>query len=87
MKHGTATFVGFIVAGLVPLLAYVVPLADGAQFGTAVALTLSTLFAVGAARAFVTHLAWLRSGLEMLAVGALAAAVAYAIGALASTLT
>jgi vacuolar iron transporter family protein len=48
---------------------------------------LSTLFAVGASRAIVTRLGWLRSGLEMLLVGALAAAVAYAIGAFASTLT
>lgn len=86
-RHGTATFLGFIVAGMVPLIAYVAPLPDDAQFATAVALTLSTLFAVGASRALVTHLGWIRSGLEMLCVGALAAAVAYAIGALASTLT
>ena len=86
-KHGAATFVGFIVAGLVPLLAYVVPLPDGAEFGIAVVLTLSTLFVVGASRAFVTHLGWMRSGFEMLCVGALAAGVAYAIGALAAALT
>lgn len=87
LRHGSATFIGFILAGLVPLIAYIVPLADDAQFATAVVLTLSTLFAVGASRAFVTHLGWIRSGLEMLCVGTLAAAVAYAIGALASTLT
>ena len=57
------------------------------RFPVAIALTLSTLFAVGASRAFVTRLGWVRSGLEMLFVGALAAAVAYSIGALASTLT
>ena len=34
-----------------------------------------------------TRLGWVRSGLEMLFVGALAAAVAYSIGALAATLT
>jgi VIT1/CCC1 family predicted Fe2+/Mn2+ transporter len=87
LRHGSATFIGFIVAGVVPLIAYVAPLADGMQFATAVVLTLSTLFAVGAARAFVTGLGWIRSGLEMLCVGALAAVVAYAIGALASALT
>jgi VIT1/CCC1 family predicted Fe2+/Mn2+ transporter len=82
-----ATVVGFITAGLVPLLAYLVPLPDGARFPVAVILTLSTLFAVGASRAFVTRLDWVRSGLEMLFVGALAAAVAYGIGALAAAVT
>ncbi|MCE3287281.1 MAG: protein of unknown function transrane [Gaiellaceae bacterium] len=86
-RHGVATVVGFITAGLVPLLAYLVPLPDGARFPVAVILTLSTLFAVGASRAFVTRLDWVRSGLEMLFVGALAAAVAYGIGALAAAVT
>ena len=77
----------FIVVGLVPLVAYLVPMSDDARFGVAVALTLAALFAVGSSRAAVTHLGWVRSGLEMLLVGALAAAVAYSIGALASVLT
>ena len=86
-RHGTATVLGFVTAGLVPLLAYLAPLPDEARFPVAVVLTLSTLFAVGASRSLVTHLGWVRSGLEMLLIGALAAAVAYSIGALASTLT
>ena len=86
-RHGIATVVAFIVVGLVPLVAYLVPMSDDARFGVAVALTLAALFAVGSSRAAVTHLGWVRSGLEMLLVGALAAAVAYSIGALASVLT
>ena len=86
-RHGAATLGGFLVAGIVPLVAYVVPLEDDLRFPLAIVLTLSTLFAVGAARAFVTRLGWIRSGLEMLCVGALAAAVAYSIGAFASALT
>ena len=86
-RHGAATVLGFVTAGLVPLVAYLVPLPDDMRFPIAIALTLSTLFAVGASRAFITRLGWVRSGLEMLLVGALAAAVAYLIGALASTLT
>ena len=86
-RHGAATLVGFIAAGIVPLVAYLVPLSDDVRFLVAVGLTLATLFAVGASRAVVTRLGWMRSGLEMLLVGALAAAVAYSIGALASTLT
>jgi vacuolar iron transporter family protein len=86
-RHGAATVVGFVTAGLVPLIAYLAPLPDDARFTIAVALTLSTLFVVGASRAVVTRLGWMRSGLEMLLVGTLAAAVAYSIGALAAAVT
>lgn len=86
-RHGAATLLGFITAGVVPLLAYLVPLTDGSRFPAAVALTFATLFAVGASRALVTRLGWIRSGLEMLLVGALAASVAYVIGAAAAALT
>lgn len=87
MRHGAATLLGFVTAGIVPLVAYVVPLPEDLRFPLAIVLTLLTLFAVGASRAFVTRLGWMRSGLEMLCVGALAAAVAYSIGALAASLT
>jgi VIT1/CCC1 family predicted Fe2+/Mn2+ transporter len=87
MRHGVATLVGFLVAGIVPLAAYLLPLDDGSRFPTAVGLTLSTLFLVGASRSLVTRLGFLRSGAEMLAVGALASLVAYLIGALAAALT
>jgi vacuolar iron transporter family protein len=86
-RHGAATLIGFVTAGTVPLIAYLAPLADGERYPAAIVLTLATLFAIGASRALVTRLGWLRSALEMLAVGALAAAVAYGIGALASALT
>lgn len=86
-RHGSATLAGFLTAGTVPLVAYVIPLADADRFPAAVALTLATLFAVGASRAVVTELGWLRSGIEMLVVGAAAAAVAYGIGAFAAEVT
>jgi VIT1/CCC1 family predicted Fe2+/Mn2+ transporter len=50
-------------------------------------MTAITLFAVGAARTFVTGLGVFRSGLEMLAVGSLAAVAAYVIGAFVAGLT
>lgn len=86
-QHGAATMGGFIVAGVVPLIAYVIPFPDVIRFPAAVVLTLATLFVVGASRSLVTRLGTLRSGVEMLLVGATAAAVAYGIGALAATLT
>jgi VIT1/CCC1 family predicted Fe2+/Mn2+ transporter len=50
-------------------------------------LTFMSLFVVGASRSYVTRRSWTRSGLEMLAVGALAAVVAYVIGASVAGLT
>jgi VIT1/CCC1 family predicted Fe2+/Mn2+ transporter len=84
--HGAATFLGFILAGLVPLLAYLLPWFERERFVAATALALATLFAVGASRAFFTGRGWLASGLEMLLVGALATAVAYGVGALGAAL-
>lgn len=80
-RHGLATFAAFVIAGAVPLAAYVAPLAAGSRFPLAVLLTLVSLFAVGAGRTWVTARSWWRGGLEMLLVGATAALVAYGIGA------
>ena len=86
-RHGLATMVGFISAGVVPLAGYLIPMPDGARYPVAIALTFGSLFIVGATRALVTDARFMRSGLEMLLVGSLAAGVAYGIGALASSLT
>lgn len=87
VRHGAATFLAFLLAGMVPLAAYLFPMPASDQFGVAVILTLSTLFAVGALRTFVTRQRWWISGLEMLVVGGAAAAVAYAVGAFLAGLT
>ena len=80
LRHSTVTFIAFVLAGLVPLISYVLTLREVA-FLYSVGMTLVTLFLVGAARAAVTHQRWWWSGAEMLGVGAIAAAVAYGIGA------
>lgn len=81
-RHGAATFVGFVCAGIAPLLAYVLPLAEEDRFASALGLAAATLFAVGASRAFFTDRGWLRAGLEMLLIGAVAGALAYGVGLL-----
>ena len=79
-RHGLATFVAFVVAGSVPLVPYVVPVAfDG--FIPAAVLAFGALFGVGAARSLVTASRWWISGMEMLGLGVLVAVVAYATGA------
>lgn len=85
-RHGAATFVAFVVVGAVPLVAYLLPGLGPDRFPVAVVFTLVTLFVVGAARSLVTARGWLRSGMEMLLVGAAAAAVAYGVGALVAAL-
>jgi VIT1/CCC1 family predicted Fe2+/Mn2+ transporter len=86
VRHSLATFLAFVVAGVVPLISYVIVL-DGSRFPVAVALTLATLFGVGSARTLVTDRSWWRAGLEMLVVGSVAAAVAYGVGAFIEGLT
>ncbi|MCL6431003.1 MAG: VIT1/CCC1 transporter family protein [Anaerolineae bacterium] len=81
-----ATFIAFVLAGSLPLLAFVlglvVPIDEGTALRISAALTAVALFALGAARVLVTERNWWRSGLEMLAVGGLAALVAYVAGLL-----
>jgi VIT1/CCC1 family predicted Fe2+/Mn2+ transporter len=86
LRHALATFIAFFVAGTVPLVSYVFPLREAA-FGAAVLLTMTTLFAVGAARTLVIDVPWYRGGLEMLLVGSLASGVAYAVGDVVNRVT
>ena len=85
LRHGFATTVGFVIAGLLPLAGYLLPLEPQVQFPVSIALAAAALFAVGAARTFVTRRGLLRSGAEMLLVGSLAAVVAFGIGAFAAS--
>jgi VIT1/CCC1 family predicted Fe2+/Mn2+ transporter len=84
--NGLATLAAFVVAGSVPLLVYLLAMAvqisDRLLFPVSLALSGLALFGLGAAKVLVTKLNPLRSGIEMLAVGGLAAAVAYVVGAL-----
>ena len=86
-RHGAATTFGFLIAGVVPLAAYLVPLSTAAKFPAATVLAAAALFAVGAARTLATRRGALRSGVEMLLVGSVAGAVAFGIGALAAAAT
>lgn len=82
MVHGLATFAAFVVAGSVPLIAYVVPgLGDAALWASSISATV-VLFAVGAMRSLLGGGAWFRCGGEMLLVGAAAGVAAYSAGAL-----
>ena len=86
IRHGTATFAAFVLAGAVPLLPYA--LGASLSFGLiiSVLLTFATLFAVGASRALVTVSRWWSAGIEMLALGTAVALAAYISGAIVAGL-
>lgn len=80
-RHGLATFAAFVVAGVLPLVPYMIPGLPLDRFALSIAFTLVSLFAVGASRALIANVTWWRGGFEMLALGAVVAAAAYFSGA------
>jgi len=80
LAHASATFTAFVILGSIPLLAYLIPNLQDHAFLISAILTGVTLFIVGSLRYFVTQRDWLRSGLEVLFIGAAAASVAYIVG-------
>lgn len=81
VRHGFATFVAFVAAGSIPLLAYILPGLESYRFGLTAVLGALSLFAIGAARTLLARTSWWTNGLEMLGVGGAAGAVAYLVGA------
>jgi VIT1/CCC1 family predicted Fe2+/Mn2+ transporter len=84
--NGIATFAAFVIAGLLPISAYLFPLADEIRLPAACVLAAAALFGIGACRALFSDRGWLVAGLEMLTLGAIASVVAYAVGAAAAAL-
>lgn len=85
-RAALATFAAFVVVGMLPLLAFVVQLAapgglDNA-FLCSTLMTGVTFFAVGALKGRYVERRWYLSGLETVAIGGSAAALAYLVGLL-----
>ncbi len=82
---GLVVFLAYIIGAAVPIFPYaLLPL--GHAFALSVALTLVMLFAIGAAKAQMSHKKWLKSGLEMMVIGGLGALLCYFIGKLVAHL-
>jgi VIT1/CCC1 family predicted Fe2+/Mn2+ transporter len=73
-----ATFAAFVVCGLVPLLPYLSGLRS--TFLVSCIMTGVTFFLIGSFKSRWSTSGWLRSGMETLLVGALAAGLAYGVG-------
>jgi VIT1/CCC1 family predicted Fe2+/Mn2+ transporter len=81
VRHGVATFAAFVLAGVLPLVPYMIPDLQVDRFPLSIAFTLIALFGVGASRALISDVTWWRGGLEMLTLGAIVAIAAYYSGA------
>lgn len=79
-----STFSSFFVCGLIPLLPYLFQSRNA--FVLSVIVTGAVFFAIGSAKSRWSTASWLRSGLVTLSVGVIAASLAYAAGAILSTL-
>jgi len=85
-RHGAATFAAFVAAGCIPLVPYAIPPLPLDRFAASIVLTMLALFTVGALRSMISSVRWWRAGLEMFALGAIVAAVAFASGSVVASL-
>jgi VIT1/CCC1 family predicted Fe2+/Mn2+ transporter len=86
IRHAGATFLAFVLAGTVPLVPYMLPIFPMDRFASSIALTLLAMFGVGASRALIASVWWWKAGLEMLGLGAVVAALAYASGGIVAAM-
>jgi len=80
MRAAIATFLAFLVAGMIPLVPFLLGLAEA--FTVSAWMTGAVFFAIGALKSRWSLAPWWRSGLETLAIGGTAAAIAYGVGTL-----
>lgn len=81
LQAGLATFAAFLAVGLMPLLPFLAPgRAAGRELSESAAITALSFFGVGVLKGRILRAPMLRSGLETLALGGAAAALAYAAG-------
>ncbi len=76
------TFAAFVIAGSIPLLPFLNSFAEGHEFVVSATGAGITFFVVGGLRTVVTKRGFFNSGFEMFAIGGIAAALAYGVGAL-----
>lgn len=80
VKSGVLTGVSFALAALVPILPFAFPLSGWEVLIASIVATMAALFGVGALKTIFSRKSWLRSGLEMMIIGAAAGAILYMIG-------
>ena len=72
--------VAFVIGAVLPLFPFVLGVGGLTGLGIATALSLGGLFVAGSVKGITSGLRWWTSGLEMLALGAVAAIITYGVG-------
>lgn len=81
VRAGTATFLAFCLAGIIPLLAFLIPMVPPeSRFRISCAATAATFFLIGYIKGRILRKPAWKSGLGALVLGGSAAALAYAVG-------
>lgn len=81
IKSGIATFLAFIGIGMLPLVPFMIPMLPNEMiFPLSCAIAAVTFFFIGVAKGVVITKTYFTSGLSTLAVGGIAALIAYAVG-------
>lgn len=78
LKHAIVTFISFNIAGLVPLMPFI--LGMKLPFWVSTIFVGLALFLVGFLRSLYTKRNWIKSGVEIFVLGGFAAFVAFAVG-------
>jgi len=91
LKAAIATFGSFVTVGTVPISAYIIShvtgLFAGQEYIVSIVFTGMAFVFIGALRGYITRTSVWRAIIETLAIGAIAALVAYSVGSWLSTLT
>ncbi len=85
LRSAITTFAAFFIAGSIPMIPYLV-MEGGDIFRYAILATGIALFVVGSLRSLITGRNFIKSGLEMLFVGGIAAVIAFFVGWFIKTL-
>lgn len=80
LRSGIVVALSYAMGAAFPVLPYALPINVGNAFLVSVVCTLVALFVAGALKTRMTGRPWLRSGLETVLVGALAAAATFVAG-------
>ncbi|HUJ27185.1 MAG TPA: VIT1/CCC1 transporter family protein [Myxococcales bacterium] len=80
LRSGFVVAVAYALGAAFPVIPYALPVPVHAAFVASVVATLAALFVAGALKTRMTGRPWLRSGLETVLVGALAAAATFLAG-------
>ena len=84
LRSGIVVALAYALGAAFPVIPYALPVQVQTAFTLSVVCTLIALFVAGALKTLMTGRPWLRSGLETVLVGALAAAATFLAGRLVS---